>query len=364
MPESHLETVNFDIIRYANCWEDPEVLLAGLRVDESSTVMSIASAGDNCFSLLTANPQRVIAVDISAVQLFLVELKKVAMLRFDYTEFMEFCGFTPSKKRGSLFALIKKDLSEACRTYWSGQAEAIEKGIIHAGKFEKYFQLFKNEVLPTVHTQETVNKLLKLKTAAEQIDFHDRIWHTSKWQTMYRHFFGHEMMGTHGRDPAFLKHVKGSVPDLILAREVAHLRTVRAQKNYFLHYILNNRFDLAYLPHYVRKENFELIKSRLNRLELHHGLLDAALQKYDNCSHFNLSDIFEYMDDELFRKTAKNLLKYSAPKARFGYWNLMIPRLMAAEYPTKINHLKETSNTLKELDNGYFYGALVFEEKK
>lgn len=364
MGKKHLDKVNFEFIRYANCWEDADVLIEGLNLNHNSKIMSIASAGDNCFSLLSKAPQKVIAVDISEVQLFLVELKKTAIKRLDYSDFLEFVGIRKSKKRRSIFALIKSNLSANCRQYWENQLSQIEQGLIHQGKFEKYFQLFKNEVLPTVHNRTIVNQLFAKKNTAAQTDFHDQIWHTPAWEKMYRQFFGVEMMGTHGRDPEFLKHVKGSVPDLILSREMEHLRKEECQRNYFLYYILYNEFNEAFLPHYLREENFYNIKTNIDRLELHHGLLDTALDNHPNCTHFNLSDIFEYMDTDLFRKVSKDLIKRSADKAIIAYWNLMIPRYISSAFSNEVDYLKEQSETLKEKDLGYFYANLIFDQKK
>ena len=83
MSKTHLADVNFDIIRYANCWEDADVLLEALSPNSDSKIMSIASAGDNCFSLLSTSPIKVVAVDISMPQLCLTELKKIAIQNFD-----------------------------------------------------------------------------------------------------------------------------------------------------------------------------------------------------------------------------------------------------------------------------------------
>jgi hypothetical protein len=93
--------------------------------------MSIASAGDNCFSLLSKSPKKVIAIDISEVQLFLVELKKIAIQRLDYPDVLEFIGVRKSKRRRSIFALLKSHLSANCRAYWEQQVEQIEQGLIH-----------------------------------------------------------------------------------------------------------------------------------------------------------------------------------------------------------------------------------------
>ena len=74
--KEQLKNVKHDYIRYANCWEDPDVLLEALDVQENDKVLSIGSAGDNSFSLLSKNPKLVVAVDINPIQLNLIELKK------------------------------------------------------------------------------------------------------------------------------------------------------------------------------------------------------------------------------------------------------------------------------------------------
>jgi S-adenosylmethionine-diacylglycerol 3-amino-3-carboxypropyl transferase len=364
METKQLENVSFDFIRYANCWEDAEALLKGLELTSTSHVISIASAGDNCFSMLTKSPELVVAVDISEVQLFLVELKKIAIAQLNHPQFLEFLGFNPSLNRLEIFESIQHQLRENCRLYWANNLALIEKGIIHQGKFEKYFQLFKRDVLHTIHSSEIVNELMRVKSAEAQLEFHTNQWNTEAWREMYKDFFGVKMMGDHGRDPAFLKYVKGNVPDLILAREVAHLSSTNCQKNHFLYYILHNQFEGDFLPHYARKENFDLIKSNLNRLVLHHGLLESALAVYPRCTHFNLSDIFEYMSDDLFEEVAKNILSNSADKARLVYWNLMIPRKIETIFPQQIQYLKNISESLKNEDLGYFYDALIVEEKQ
>ena len=82
--KEQLENVAHDFIRYANCWEDAECLKAGLKIKPTDKVLSIGSAGDNSFFLLTENPELLVAVDINRVQLHLIELKKAAFKSLDY----------------------------------------------------------------------------------------------------------------------------------------------------------------------------------------------------------------------------------------------------------------------------------------
>ena len=41
------------VLRYAQCWEDADVLLAALEIQPGDRCLSIASAGDNTLSMLT-----------------------------------------------------------------------------------------------------------------------------------------------------------------------------------------------------------------------------------------------------------------------------------------------------------------------
>jgi S-adenosylmethionine:diacylglycerol 3-amino-3-carboxypropyl transferase len=43
-------------IRYAQCWEDADVLLEALDIQPGQSCLSIASAGDNTLAMLAKNP--------------------------------------------------------------------------------------------------------------------------------------------------------------------------------------------------------------------------------------------------------------------------------------------------------------------
>ncbi len=362
MSESHLDKVDFDFIRYANCWEDADILLKALKPDSNSKIMSIASGGDNCFSLASLEPKEVIAVDISTVQLYLVELKMAAIKTFDRETYMQFAGFIDCEKRESFYQEL--NLSPSAKKYWDAQLVDIKRGIIHIGKFENYFQYFKSHFLRSFHAQDVVDGLFAEKSAEEQLAYYNEHWFKEGWADKHAQFFSSEMLGEKGRDPEFFKHFEGSVSDNILRREVAHLKTKSCQSNYLLFYILNNRFDENHLPHYVRKENYQKVKENLNRITLHQGFLEKAVEKFPDCTHFNLSNIFEYMDEDLFKSISLELLKYATSDAKFAYWNFLIHRNMADLFSTQLIFDEEICSQYSKEDKGYFYKAFILNSKK
>lgn len=357
-----LNNVQHDYIRYANCWEDADVLLEGLKIESSDRVLSIGSAGDNSFSLLSEGPELVVAVDINPVQLNLIELKKAAFKTLNYNEFLEFLGFTASTRRLELFEKVKAELHEELQHFWTERIDEIQHGIIYQGKFERYFQLFRRRILPLVHTKKRIDQLFEEKPAENQASFFHKNWNNRRWRMLFKLFFSKFVMGRFGRDPAFLKEVDVVVSEFILAKAAAHLSQTNAQKNYFLHFIMKGNFGNR-LPHYAREENFNKIKSNLDRLVVFHGLAEEAFEEYTNFSKFNLSNIFEYMPKDLFQNVAQNLVENSVPNARFAYWNLMVPR----KIHEIIDGVKDEASLTKDLikkDNGFFYMGIQIETRE
>jgi S-adenosylmethionine-diacylglycerol 3-amino-3-carboxypropyl transferase len=357
------ERVNFELIRYANCWEDADVLLKGLAPAKGSKILSIGSAGDNSFSLLTTDPEMVVAVDINKIQLFLIELKRACISNLDREETLAFLGFTASTNRKKCFDTLKNGLSSPAKAYWESNLPLIESGVIHQGKFEKYFQLFSGKVLPWIHSQKTVRELFSTKTKEQQEAFYNEKWNTWRWRLLFRIFFSNRVMGKYGRDPEFLKQVEGSVSEFIFNKAAQHLRSQPAQENFILRYALSGRFDHL-LPHYLQQENYDMIRSNISRLHLKHGFAQAAINEHGSFDCMNLSDIFEYMDMDLFRETAQTLIDATRKDGRLAYWNLMVPRKMSQLFPADLACYHTLSENLTAMDKGFFYKEFIVEQKK
>ena len=80
---------DFSRIRYAQCWEDADILMEGLAIQRGDTCMGIASAGDNCIAKLIHDPQKVIAVDLNPSQLACLALRIAAYQCLNYSEFLQ-----------------------------------------------------------------------------------------------------------------------------------------------------------------------------------------------------------------------------------------------------------------------------------
>jgi len=353
----------FDFIRYANCWEDADILLEALKIKEGGVYLSIASAGDNSFSLLSKNPALVFAIDISPVQLACVEIRKVAFKNLSYEDLLVFLGINKGKDRISFYGDIRASLSEEAKNFWDTHPEFIKQGIIHIGKFENYFHLFRRYVLPLIHNRKTVGRLLSIHSANERIDFYNKKWNTLCWKLLFKIFFSRKMMGKLGRDPEFFKYVEADVASRIFKRAEYALTILPADNNSYLEYILTGNFKNA-LPFYLRRENFDAIRNNLDRLVLFKGNLRQAFQmnqqtKFDG---FNLSDIFEYMSYLQYEEELSHILNFAKPGARIVYWNMLADRKQVDGLEKKLRFLDKEASELFKQDKAFFYKSLIIGE--
>ncbi len=360
--KKQLDNVKHDYIRYANCWEDADVLLKALDVQPTDRILSVASAGDNSFSLLSKQPEIVVAVDVNPVQLSLVALKKAAFTALNHADFLAFLGFEPSNDRILLFEKVNEHLPETEQKFWNSRKEEIEAGIIYTGKFERYFKLFRVRILPLIHTKKRIKRLFETKDAQAQVDFFNEKWNNRRWRLLFKLFFSKFIMGRFGRDPAFLKEVEVPVSEFIIQKAKTHLSSTYAQSNYFLHFIMTGTFGQT-LPHYARAENFEKIKANINRLVLFNGVAEETFTVYGRFHKFNLSNIFEYMPQTLFENVTDQLINNGSTKACYVYWNLMVPRKMH-EANDCLESNEGLTSTLRVADNGFFYDGINISLKK
>jgi S-adenosylmethionine-diacylglycerol 3-amino-3-carboxypropyl transferase len=354
---------DFSEIRYAQVWEDADVLLDGLDVRPGHACLSIASAGDNALALLTRGPARVVALDLSPAQLACLELRVAAYREVEHTELLELVGSRPSARRHLLYAKCRPRLSRDAAAFWDARPAAIARGIGGAGKFERYFETFRRRILPLVHHHARVEALLAPRDRAGRIRFYSDEWDTWRWRLLFRLFFSRTMMGRLGRDPEFFRYVEGDVAGRILDRTKHALTELDPSENPYVHWILTGTHGAA-LPCALREESFAPIRANLDRLEWRQASLEDFLTggAGPTFDRFNLSDLFEYVSLDHYHRLLGAIVGASRPHARLAYWNMLAPRERPTEMAGMIAPLSELAGRLHRRDRAFFYSAFRLEE--
>ena len=373
--------VDFSLIRYSQCWEDTEVLLESLNIQENDICFGILSAGDNVFSMLAENPKKVVALDISFPQIALAKLKKEVFNSLSYEEMLEFMGVMKSDKRIEIYDRIKENLDKEVKEYWDFNKEAIQKGIIHAGKFEKFFKIFREKILPFVHSKKRIEKLLEKKSRQERIEYYDKYWNNFRWKLMFKLFFSKYIVGKLGRDKKFFRYAEKNISEEMKERSRYALCEQNPYENPYINYILTGNYRKDCLPYFLRKENFDKIRKNLHKVEILKSSVEEYLDQIDfKIDKFNLSDIFEYMSAENYSKLMGKIYDNAENNALLAYWNLIVERnsekldykkmdseIAVTGKETNVNgkkyeRMKELDRKLHEKDMTFFYTDFVVEK--
>ena len=355
------ERAAWDFVRYANVWEDADVLCEALApVAAGGRLLSIALAGDNVLALLTLDPSEVVAADLSGAQIACLELRLAAFRRLEHAQVLAFLGMTPDANRPAIYRVLRPGLSAEAQSFWDRRSADLAAGIVHAGRFEHYFRLFRRWVLPCIHGRATVRALREPRPLEAQRAFYRERWDTARWRLLFKVFFSRAVMGRMGRDPAFFSHVQGPVGARILERTRHALSEIPVASNPYLAFILTDRFPPEALPRYLRPEHFSVIRERLDRVRCTRSRIEEAA--VGGFTGYNLSDLFEYMSPAEHAACYASLVGSASPGARLVYWNMLAPRGIPDGLDGRVRALSTLASELHARDRAWFYSSLHVDE--
>jgi S-adenosylmethionine-diacylglycerol 3-amino-3-carboxypropyl transferase len=355
----------FEDILYAQCWEDPEIDRKAFKINSEDVIFSITSGGCNVLAFLADNPRKIISLDLNPFQNYLLDLKIAAFSTLHYDEVLEFFGVIPSERRFKLYTRIRLSLKDESREFWDKNKDKISNGIIHCGRYEKYMHLLRRW-FNMLAGKSLIRKLYNAKDLAERKTLYERKWNNLRWRVFTRFFLSRSFM-TLLFDSAFFDHLEesfsfGSHFRNVIKRAITELPV---RESSFLSYIMFGNFhSLEHLPVYLRRDNFEKIKSRLDRIEIVTGSCKDyfASLPADCISKFNFTNIFEWMPAEAFEELLRDTIRVARDKSVITYRNLLVPRSRPERLGKWIIKNKELSEKLHNEDLSFIYRAYIVEQ--
>jgi len=97
-------------------------------------------------------------------------------------------------------------------------------------------------------------------------------------------------------------------------------------------------------------------------LDIRQGSLEAFIETGEKADGFNLSDIFEYMSEDVFKSVYGSILSACNPEARLVYWNMMVPRRLPSGFADRATRMTEAEAIGKTADKAFFYSDFVVEQ--
>ncbi|MDE5547117.1 MAG: DUF3419 family protein, partial [Anaeroplasmataceae bacterium] len=221
-----------------------------------------------------------------------------------------------------------------------------------AGRFEYYFHLFQKKILPLVASKKKIEKFMNISSLGEQKKYYNKYINNFRFKLLFRIFFSKHLMSKLGRDKTYFNYAKGSLAKILKERVDLGIYHNLNSSNPYLQYAMLGEFKE--LPYYAKEDVFHKIKKNIDHIKVLCTDFEDIIQNEGNFDFMNLSDIFEYMPEDISR--FEKLIQKSCNKnARIAFWNMMNPRYLKGF--RRINAKED----LKEDLAMYYQDFIVYE---
>lgn len=348
---------------FTHNWEDPESDQAALKIKSGDTVFAITSGACNVLGFLLCDPEIIYSVDINPAQSCVLELKIAAIRALDFEEFIAFSGIKPYINRAVLYDKIKPFLSSETQAFWATREKIIKEGFFMNGKYERFIRLA-GKFMTILQGKNKVRKLLDEKSKQEQESYFDHEWNTKRFHYIFKIIFNKRMLARRGLVADYFHFDDGSksFAESFYNRSRKAFRDIPIKGNYFLSlYLLGKYRNENEVPAYLKKENYEIIKSRVGRIRFDtaeaQGWLDTMPDESINC--FALSNICELMSEKDTRRLFASVSRTGRKNARVIFRNLMIPREVPDDLKNAIVKDELLSRAIQFNDRSFVYGKVA-----
>ena len=370
-----LFTLMFKGFVYNQIWEDPDVDMEALELQPHHRMITIASAGCNILNYLAADPARIIAVDLNSNHVALTRLKLAALRDLPtYDDFFRFFGEANDKANSKAYDnFLSERLDPVTRRYWEKHIPLHGRRInMFARNLYRYALLGRFigllHVVARLHGKK-LDALLTARTPAEQRTLFDRT---------IAPLFDYKSIRFLSKSPISL-YALGIPPaqyeELVAAGDPAQILRQRVerlacdfpfQENYFAWQAFGRGYDVENreaVPAYLREDVYNVIRTRTDRVEVHHASLIDFLktQEPGSLDRFVLLDAQDWMTPDVINQLWEQIDRTAAKDARVIFRTAgddsPLPRKLEPQLLAPWNYLEEESRAWHARDRSSIYGG-------
>lgn len=382
--EERMFTWLFSGLVYPQIWEDPRVDMEGLALGPGSRAITIASGGCNALSYLTAEPEQVIAVDLNAHHVALVELKQAGLRHMpSYQMFYRFFGQADHPHNPRLYdQFLRPHLSETTRAYWDRRdmllrrrVRAFTTNIYRCGLLGNFIGLG-HRAASMLGVRLT--DMLGCRDMDEQAAYFDEKIAPMFQSRVVRWVTGQRasLFGL-GIPPAqydsLVRDGEGDMA-LVLKRRLRKLLCdFPLSDNYFAWQALARRYapgDAGPLPPYLQSRHFENLRAQADRLSVEPASITERLKSEPDqaLDAFVLLDAQDWMTDDQLNELWSEITRTAKPGARVLFRTSDTPSLLPGRVRPALldqwSYREEQSADLSRRDRSAIYGAVHLYERE
>jgi S-adenosylmethionine-diacylglycerol 3-amino-3-carboxypropyl transferase len=307
-----LFTLMFQGFVYNQIWEDPDVDLAALELKPNHRVLTIASGGCNVLNYLAADPAKIVAVDLNPNHVALTKLKLSALQNLPtYEEFFRFFGQANDRANRTAYDdLLSKRLDKVTRQYWEKHVplrgrriNMFARNLYRYGLLGRFIGVL--HAVAKLHGKK-LEPILAARTPAEQRRLFER--HIAP-------LFDYKSIRMLSKSPVSLyalgippaqydELVAAGDPIAVLRERVERLACdFPIHENYFAWQAFGRGYDIehrAAVPAYLQRETYDMIRTRTDKVEVHHASLTDFLgaQPAHSMHRYVLLDAQDWMNSD------------------------------------------------------------------
>ncbi|MFC1744477.1 DUF3419 family protein [Candidatus Riflebacteria bacterium] len=358
---------------YSQCWEDSHLNTKSLKIKESDTCVSITSGGCNTLALLLDGAKRVISFDLNPAQNYLLKLKVEAIKLFEHRDFCDFLGteFIDEKpdraRRLQLWQKLKPHLNTELRDFWEQRTDLIKDGLINCGKIEKYFQIYA-QILRRLYPNFAFQRFFTTKSLKKQQELYHRCIDKRRWRFLNVLLLNKWALGFAKGFHSF-EHVEELNLEGSIYKKVRHLCLSQLlSKTPFLPQIIVGKYpNRNAVPEYLKEKNYKKLIESLPRLEIKLNHLIGVLEEFEDggVDKFNVSNIFEWMTQEIFEEQLDWIHRKSSASGIMAYrYTFAKKKPLRNKYLEMFEDKIEEAKQLHDIDMSFMYSHFIIHHIK
>ena len=373
-----LFTLMFQGFVYNQIWEDPDVDLEALELKPHHRLITIASGGCNVLNYLAADPAKIVAVDLNTNHIALTRLKLSALENLpSHEEFFRFFGQANDKaNRKAYDNFLSQRLDATTRRYWEKhiplhgrRINMFARNLYRYGLLGRFIGIL--HVMAKLHGKK-LDGILSARTPAEQ---------RSAFERIIAPLFDVKSVRLLSKSPVSL-YALGIPPaqydELVAGTNGNAIAVLRErverlacdfpiQENYFAWQAFGRGYDVEHreaVPAYLRRETYELIRTRTDKVEVHHASLTDFLrdQPAHSMHRYVLLDAQDWMNPAQLAALWSEIDRTADTRDarvifRTAGADSPLPRKLPAELLAPWIYLEEESRAFHAQDRSSIYGG-------
>jgi S-adenosylmethionine:diacylglycerol 3-amino-3-carboxypropyl transferase/ubiquinone/menaquinone biosynthesis C-methylase UbiE len=280
---------------YNFSWEDSDVDQHFLNMNDTDTLLCITTGGDNILNYLQHNPKKIVSLDLNKHQNYLLKMKMALIRVCDQDEYLKIIG-KPCEKNYALFCekfeQIQKEqfLEGDCLAYWI-ENKHIMRDFIYSGAsgfLAYYLLMFFSFFSIPIHEIQFEDDL---ERQVQWYNKHENQFHKFLYWAM---FFQYPITQLQGVPKAQLEK-QGDLAEKT-KKIIKHMftKSLISHNPFYYPYIFGEMTNDSCLP-YMKKANYEIVKGRLNAIEIHTTTMNDFLAR--NVEHkFTKISLLDHLD--------------------------------------------------------------------